>query len=537
MKAGEVVAGMYRLDARLGIGGMGEVWRATHVATAREFAVKLLHGSSSAGARRRFAREARISAQINHPNVIDVLDAGEHDEQTLFLAMELLDGISLADAFHLAPPLSVQDLLVILHDTARALSAAHAAGVVHRDIKPANIFLHRERNGGFASAKVLDFGVSKLGGLDETQQTKAGAVLGSPRYMSPEQARSAASVDHRADLWAMGVVLFEGLTGAWPYEGETFSNLVIAICTTPPASIDAFAPDLPESVRSIVRDCLLPLDRRLSSATALADRIALALQDPGLAERPLPRPLHPPTDSVRAMSGVRVRPLTITSETEADNLRSTTSDVRALRGSRPSAAPLDLSELLEGDDNAATRPIPPEMIARVFGRQAPVDPGPPPAPPAPAVPQSPRDETDLEEHLPTQPISQAMMDQVFRGAPAPWAAQAPPPAPAPAPVPVVPAPSPAARAMHPTMPLPFDPTPLLPMPAPRFGAPPVVAAAPAPPVDKVLPPSQAPASSSALEAPAPPAKSALGLRIAAVLLSLLLIVVVVALISAVRAGR
>jgi serine/threonine-protein kinase len=393
MKAGEVVAGRYRLDAKLGIGGMGEVWRATHVATAREFAVKLLHGhaSTSAGARRRFTREAKISAQINHPNVIDVFDAGEHDDGTLFLAMELLDGISLADALHLAPPLSVQDLLVILHDTARALAAAHAAGVVHRDVKPANIFLHRERTGGFASAKVLDFGVSKLGGLDETQQTKAGAVLGSPRYMSPEQARSAASVDHRADIWAVGVVLFEGLTGAWPYEGETFSNLVIAICTTPPASIDAFAPDLPEAVRSIVRDCLLPLDRRIPSAAALADRLAAALQDPGLADRPLPRPLHPPTDSIRAMSGVRVRPLSLTSDTGSENLNATTSDVRALRGPRANLSPLDLSELLEGDDNAATRPIPPEMLARVFGRPAPAAQAPAPAapPPAPVTTASP----------------------------------------------------------------------------------------------------------------------------------------------------
>ena len=309
MRSGELVAGKYRLDARLGIGGMGEVWRATHIGTGRGYAIKFMHAhvAASATARERFSREARASAAVNHPAVIDVFDVGEHDEGALYLAMELLDGIPLADAFHASPPLTIHDLCVVMHDTARALAAAHAAGIVHRDIKPANIFLHKDRATGLAAAKILDFGISKFSNMQD--QTGTGAVLGSPRYMSPEQTRSAAAVDHRADLWACGVILFEGLAGTWPHEGDSYSSLVVAICTAPPRSIDQLAPDAPEHVRAIVRDCLKPLDQRLSTATELAERLAASLRDPALATTPLALPLHPPTESIKSTTGVRIRPL------------------------------------------------------------------------------------------------------------------------------------------------------------------------------------------------------------------------------------
>ena len=310
MKSGEVLAWRYRLDARLGVGGMGEVWRATHTGTGREFAVKIMHAhtATSESARQRFSHEAQASARIKHPAIIDVFDVGELEDGSLYLAMELLDGVLLADALHAQPPLSAQDFLVIMLGVANALAAAHAVGIVHRDIKPANVFLHKSRETGFFSPKVLDFGVSKFSSASDSQSTKVGSVLGSPRYMSPEQARSAASVDARADIWALGVLLFEGLTGTWPHEGDSFSSLVVAICTAPPASIDALAPALPESLRAIVRDCLAPLDQRLQSASALAARIEAALADPGLARLPLPHPLHPPDREMRSVSGVIIRP-------------------------------------------------------------------------------------------------------------------------------------------------------------------------------------------------------------------------------------
>ncbi|MEO7331383.1 MAG: serine/threonine-protein kinase [Minicystis sp.] len=310
MKSGEVLAWRYRLDARMGVGGMGEVWRATHTGTGREFAVKIMHAhvASTESARERFAHEAQASARIKHPAIVDVFDLGELEGGSLYLAMELLDGVLLADALHAVPPLSVQDFLVVMLGVANALVAAHAVGIVHRDIKPANVFLHKSRETGFYSPKVLDFGVSKFASASDSQSTKVGSMLGSPRYMSPEQARSAASVDARADVWAAGVLLFEGLTGTWPHEGDSFSGLVVAICTMPPASIDAYAPALPESLRALVRDCLAPLDQRLPSAAALAARLEAALADPGLARLPLPHPRHPPDREMRSVSGVIIRP-------------------------------------------------------------------------------------------------------------------------------------------------------------------------------------------------------------------------------------
>ena len=308
MKSGEVIQGKYRLDKRLGVGGMGEVWRATHTGTGREFAVKFMHAHVAASpvSRDRFAREARASAQINHPSIVDVLDVGEHDEGNLYLVMELLDGLLLVDALAGDPPLSVRDFLAVMHDVAEALAAAHAAGIVHRDIKPENIFLHRDRASGVSVPKVLDFGIGKFAAGSGSNATATGALLGSPRYMSPEQSRSASSVDGRSDLWACGVILFEGLTGTWPHEGDSYSSLILAICTTPPLSIDRMAPALPEALRSIVRDCLQPLDQRLTSAGELAARLAVALEDPTLARTPIARP-HEASGPGTTTAGLRFR--------------------------------------------------------------------------------------------------------------------------------------------------------------------------------------------------------------------------------------
>ncbi len=293
MKSGEVIQGKYRLDKRIGIGGMGEVWRATHTGTGREFAVKFMHAhvAASSVSRDRFAREARASAQINHPSIIDIFDVGEHEE-SLYLVMELLSGMLLVDALAGDPRLSVRDFLAVMHDVAEALGAAHAAGIVHRDIKPENIFLHLDRISGVSLPKVLDFGIGKFADSEGASATVTGAVLGSPRYMSPEQSRSVPNLDGRSDIWSCGVILYEALTGTFPHEGDSFSSLIISICTEPPESIDAVAPTLPESVRSIVRDCLKPVNERIADASELVARLTIAIEDPAVSGLLLARQLH-----------------------------------------------------------------------------------------------------------------------------------------------------------------------------------------------------------------------------------------------------
>jgi serine/threonine-protein kinase len=290
MKPGDLVVAKYRLEERLGVGGMGEVWAGRHTGTGREFAIKLMHAhiAASASSRVRFVREARASAQIGHPAVVDVLDAGELEDGRLYMVMERLRGLELGDALRATPPLTARDLVSVMRDIASGLAVAHAAGIVHRDIKPANVFLHVDPATGLVTPKLLDFGVSKFAASLDSLQTQTSAVVGSPRYMSPEQTRSAAATDERSDLWAIGVVLFEGLTGQFPHEGEGLSGFVLAIATTPPRALEAVAPHLPRALCDLVGACLQPWDRRIPSARELEARLDALLADPVLECIPLP---------------------------------------------------------------------------------------------------------------------------------------------------------------------------------------------------------------------------------------------------------
>jgi len=285
VQAGDVIAERYRLVRKLGSGGMGAVWQAVHEVTDRAVAVKLLHEgvTDDREGRSRFMREARASARINHPNVIDVLDAGETDEGGLFLAMELLDGASLQEAMASETPLCGRDFLVVMADACRGLAAAHDVNIVHRDVKPANIFLHRDKGKDEARGLVLDFGISKFIGNVDGIATSTGAVLGSPRYMSPEQIYGSGDVDHRTDIWSVGVLLFRGFTGRWTHRAENFTSLCIAIGTEPPCDIDVTAPDLPGPLRTIVKGCLLPQEQRWSSAADIAEQLEAIAGRPELA--------------------------------------------------------------------------------------------------------------------------------------------------------------------------------------------------------------------------------------------------------------
>jgi serine/threonine protein kinase len=291
MKQGQMVAGKYRLNRILGTGGMATVWSAMNVFTEREFAIKFLlpQVARTADAGRRFLLEAKVSARINHPNIIEIIDVGQAEDGALFLVMELLTGMPLDEAVRNSrPTLSIRDFLIMMRDVANALAVAHRRGVIHRDLKPTNIFLHRDRDGRLI-AKVLDFGVSKILDGGDASLTVVGTVLGSPLYMSPEQALGAEGIDQRTDVFAFGGILFEALCGERPYSATNLNGLIVAIATTQPKPIDEVAPELPVALRALVRDCLVTdKARRLPSFEPVVERLTVLIDSLAESELTLP---------------------------------------------------------------------------------------------------------------------------------------------------------------------------------------------------------------------------------------------------------
>lgn len=294
MESGQVVAGKYRLNQLIGSGGMANVWSATNVFTDRQVAVKFLNATvaKTPEAATRFLKEAKVSARVNHPNVIDTLDVGQTEDGSLFLVMELLTGISLEVALRRqTPAMTLYEFTLVMLDVAKALAAAHRSGVIHRDLKPTNIFLHKVRD-GVVLAKVLDFGVSKF--LEEDGNhalTVAGTVLGSPLYMSPEQARGDGTIDSRTDIFSFGAMMFEALAGFRAFEAKNFNALIVKIATTRPKSVDEHASYAPESLRAVVKVCLEPdLARRAATFEDVTSRLEALLDELEGSDLRLPVP-------------------------------------------------------------------------------------------------------------------------------------------------------------------------------------------------------------------------------------------------------
>jgi eukaryotic-like serine/threonine-protein kinase len=315
MNAGDIISGKYQLNRILGSGGMADVWSATNTFTEREFAVKFMHEgvAKTKEATDRFLQEAKVSARINHPNVIEIFDVGQTDDGKLFLVMELLSGVSLETALRRQnPPMTLTELSFVMVEVARALAAAHECGVIHRDLKPSNIYLHKDRSGN-PVPKVLDFGVSKFLESERGRVhalTVQGTVLGSPLYMSPEQARGESRVDGRSDIFSFGAILFEALCGFRAYDGGNFNALIVQIATGAPKDINVCAPHVPESLREVVRDCL-ETDRakRPADFSVVAARMMAMLPDLEAQNVHVPAPnssmmLHDP-DATHALPVIR----------------------------------------------------------------------------------------------------------------------------------------------------------------------------------------------------------------------------------------
>src|SRR5262245_39757953 len=256
---GQILDGRYRITRKLGEGGMGEVYAAEHVHIEKKLAIKLLRPEivSNPEAVTRFRQEARSSSSIGHKNIIAIEDFGQLPDGRIYLCMELLNGAPLNDLIQ--QPMPADRLLNILIQTGHGLAAAHAKGIVHRDMKPENIFVTIAASGEDIP-KLLDFGIAKVAGNDgQNNLTRTGTIFGTPFYMAPEQALGQA-VDARADVYAMGVIMYEVFAGSVPFQGESFMGILTQHITTEPEPVASRAAragrSLPPGLAEVIGHCL-----------------------------------------------------------------------------------------------------------------------------------------------------------------------------------------------------------------------------------------------------------------------------------------
>jgi serine/threonine-protein kinase len=268
---GLLISERYRVERLLGSGGMGSVYLGQHIGLGKKIAIKLLHANHCQNEQivSRFQREARMLAQLQHENIVDVLDIGVLEAGEPYLVMEYLSGESLGDLLGRAAPLGLELSCSIVVPILCALSASHECGIVHRDLKPANIFLAQGRTGG-PIVKVIDFGVSKLLGATEDEAdnlTSTGLIVGTPAYMSPEQARGEKDLDHRSDIYAIGLILYEMLTGKRPFEESNVVKILLRRLTEPPLPPSVAYAGFPKVVEPILEKALKKeADERYQSA-------------------------------------------------------------------------------------------------------------------------------------------------------------------------------------------------------------------------------------------------------------------------------
>ncbi len=409
---GTTLDGRYLIEEHLATGGMGAVFRARHVYMRKDVALKVLRPDLSASAElvERFRREAEIAASLEHDHIVRVTDFGRSPEGWLFLAMELLFGESLFDRLRREGFLPPEEAVTILWQVCAGLEAAHARGVVHRDLKPENVFLARSP-GGREVAKILDFGIAKMADPSEVGATQAGMVVGTPEYLSPEQA-TGSEVDGRADLYTVGLIAWRALTGRHPFKADDPRSLLMMQATRPVPSLLEPRPDLaehPALVAAVARACEKDPALRYQSAAEMKDDLATAL-GPAFALPPgaTPAPLVSYTalaasEPARESSGT-IRLGSVPSST-LPPLRPTTSGQQRLATPPPEpprgwlrdhkllaaailggAVALTLAALL-------TRPAPPPAPAPEAA------PAPQAAAPQPAPPAEPTDLALARDHL------------------------------------------------------------------------------------------------------------------------------------------
>jgi serine/threonine-protein kinase len=283
--AGEVVGERYRLIQKLGEGGMGVVWVAHSMALGVDVAIKLMRtGATDADLSSRMAREAQVTATLGHPSLVRVFDFGTTEHGDPFLVMELARGETLAALLRREkklPPVQAVQLLLPLLD---GLRCAHERGIVHRDIKPENVLIARDELGR-VQPKLLDFGIAKLESAPNVSRlTQVGEVLGSPEFMSPEQARGSGDIDARTDIWSACVVLYEMLTGVLPFKLQNYNALMQAILHDEPIATLAFGVGDRELSHIVQKGLEKSRDKRWANMTELGEALAFWLYDQGIHE-------------------------------------------------------------------------------------------------------------------------------------------------------------------------------------------------------------------------------------------------------------
>ena len=494
VEAPPTLRGKYLLEDRLGEGGMAVVWRARHLLVERVVAIKMLRPEVARmpNVPQRFMQEARAAWLIDHPNVVSVLDVDVDDDGTPFIVQELLDGEDLEAHLARRGPLSPAELVALVAPALDALAAAHARGVVHRDLKPSNVFLARTARG--LSPKLLDFGISRIA-TDDARMTSTGVVMGTPAYMAPEQIHSPKKVDARADLWAFGVMCYELLSGALPFESESSGELLVKICTTEPRPLRDVAPAVPAALESLVMGCLRrdPAARPASAESLLRSLRALesggalvaAARDLATAATAIGhRPELPAGVAETAIEQVARRsllPAVPANDAPANDARDPREVSTRPDGSAPAAAlaaappaPADVPAPARGPRRALAAALLALCAAgAVFATRAARTPAPPPAvTPTPIAPVAPRASAPAP---PAPPI-------VVPGAPA--APSTPEAASVPA--------APASRVRRGRVERAPVATPVVASPTAPPVAPPVAVTAPPPPAPVPPPPSAAP---------------------------------------------